>query len=127
MFDYEYIHSELKDYFIGTTDTVVPTEQLEKLYDAFTEKFPDVETKEDYNTIDPDAFIDFIRNFCESEDGIPFYALDEGDEMVRVSYHSTTRRLVTTIMRTKTKSFIKSSRMIMVNGSKNGRRTNGYC
>lgn len=79
MFDYEYIHSELKDHFIGTTDTVVPTEQLEKLYDAFTEKFPDVETKEDYNTIDPDAFIDFIRNFCESEDGIPFYALKEGD------------------------------------------------
>lgn len=79
MFDYEYIRTELKDYFIGTTDTVVPTEQLDKLYDAFTEKFPDVETKNDYDAIDSDDFEDFIKEFCESKDGVPFYALDEGD------------------------------------------------
>lgn len=76
MRDYNRIAGELKDYLIGTTDSVVPEEQKKDLYYDFINRFPDIETIGDVDEYD---FQQFIADICNSGKYPSFYRLDEND------------------------------------------------
>ena len=79
MFDYEYIRTELKDYFTSNTNSVMPYRQQGELCRAFKNRFPNIEPKEDYNAIDASDFQDFIREFRESKHGMTLLTLEDGE------------------------------------------------